>query len=127
MKISFDLRSLDESPAEQKALVIGAMVEALARANESYLIGRPRTPPLYLSGVSYDPWFEWLDIPALLLARKGDCKSLVAWRVAELRRQEKKPHVHAVVTTIGGQDTFHLQLKYDGVTEDPSTRLGMQK
>ena len=126
MRVSFDLRSLDTASAEHKVLIVGTMVEALARANTAFLIANPRTPPMYLSGVSYDPGVEWLDIPALLLARKGDCKSLVAWRIAEMRRQGAHPKVHAIITTIAGVDTFHVQVTSQNIIEDPSTRLGMR-
>lgn len=123
MKLQFDLRSLETATAEQKAFIIGNMVEALVNVNTAYIIANPETPPIYLAGVSYDPWFEWLDIPALLLAHKGDCKSIVAWRIAEMRYQGISAKVHVIVTTICGVDTFHVKVDSNGVLEDTSTRL----
>ncbi len=125
MKLTFNLQSLRESTAEQKALVIGTLVEALGKVNTAFLILNPGLSPLYESGVTYDASAEWLDIPALMLMRKGDCKSLVAWRIAEMRQQGFTPKVHVVVTTVAEVDTFHVQVNAGDVLEDPSRRLGM--
>lgn len=47
-------------------------------------------PKLYRSGIYYKtkpPAVEWHDIPTLLYWGYGDCKDLVAYRVAELNYQ----------------------------------------
>jgi len=124
--VRLDLRSLAELPPEEAAACIAAFVEALVSVNALYLKRHPSTPPLYKAGVTYVADEPWKDVPALLDSRKGDCKSLVAWRIAELRAQGYMALVHVVYTARVSDDLFHVQIRRKDKLEDPSRFLGMR-
>ena len=97
----------------------------------------------------YSPSTEWHDIPTLLKIGKGDCKDLVAYRVAELSHYyniETKPIIKWKWIAKGLNNKFydwkdrmtehpnyfqkilliHVMVQYpDGKIEDPSKILGM--
>lgn len=99
--------------------------------------------------MNYSPSSEWYDIPTLLKIGKGDCKNLVAYRVAELShyyRIETIPIIKWRWVAKGPNNVFydwksrmknhpdyfqkvllvHVMVKYpDGRIEDPSKILGM--
>lgn len=127
-------------------------LESLCKINAFYLrqsiaAGRPY-PPLYASGLYYKtdaPGKEdWWDIPATLRRGHGDCKKLVAYRVAELRVAgiECEPVLtwqwipRDVMIELGypkkhlpkkGVWLVHCLVRYpDGTIEDPSKELGMK-
>lgn len=124
--MDLDVRSLKLLEPEQAASCIASLVEALAQANGMFLREFPKTPSLYTAGIAYEETEAWRDIPALLAARKGDCKSLVAWRLAELRKQGTKALVQVVYIPRPGEHLFHVQIRKGGGTEDPSRFLGMR-
>jgi hypothetical protein len=92
----------------------------------------PEAPWLYASGVSYaedDEGHEaWRDIPETLARGVGDCKDLVAWRLAELRERAREPAEPRVrVARVGARVKYHVVVRRaDGAREDPSRALGMR-
>lgn len=98
-----------------------------------------RYPQLYESGIYYKttpPAVEWHDIPSLLRDGFGDCKDLVAYRVAELRHRgiQCKPCIKWKFINYkypDGRGTqpvllIHVMVLYpNGKIEDPSRILGM--
>lgn len=131
-------------------------LEGLCKVNEWHIarslkraekgLGDPIVP-LYASGVRYkedDPGHEdWSDVYATLKRGNGDCKKLVAWRIAELRCSGidcepviKWQHIpQDVAMQIGYPSWFvnadglwmvHCLVRFpDGRVEDPSKILGM--
>lgn len=88
------------------------------------IMKRYSLPPLYKSGVRYhedgNRWRHALDV---LHKGAADCKSLAAYRAAELlvRGRDARVIVHR-----SGPHTLHARVLTDGVIEDPSRRLGMK-
>ena len=87
-------------------------------------------PPLYHSGVRYDRTTVWDTTPALYARRYGDCKTLAAARIAELRRAGyfAEPTFRWVPRNkkdVDGVRDFHILVQTDGGWEDPSKVLGM--
>jgi len=121
-----ELPSLALIQPSAAAQCIAAFVEALILSNREYLRTH-LTPPLYSCGVTYKESDEWLDIPAILKRRAGDCKSLVAWRVAELRNTRREALLQVSLMCEGG---FHVSIRklVKGAVqdEDPSRFLGMR-
>lgn len=76
---------------------------------------------LYRSGVAYQEDPRWQDLASMLTSRHGDCKDLVAWRLAELRElYSTDARLHVVFTKLPSGDVFHLQIRLpDGQIEDP--------
>lgn len=109
--------------------------ELLTQLDEIWLRDFPQTPNLYQSGVRYElmPQTEyWLEVPwALAFARAGhgvDCKTLAAWRAAELRVREGQPGARCVLSEYKSdtEHVYHVRVeRQDGTIEDPSARLGM--
>ncbi len=62
--------------------------EYLAHINSVYLGGHEQTPALQDSGVQLREGVSNMvsDIPRMLKERTGEYESLIAWRIAELRR-----------------------------------------
>lgn len=121
MKIRLQMDSLDTADGEVTASVVVALVEALATANSAFLHAHPDTPSLYRSGVRFDETASWLDVPALLARGGGDCKSLVAWRIAEARLAGKTAKVHVLLKEEDPlRIRMHLQVEVAGRIEDPS-------
>lgn len=108
------------------ANVLEAYLEALIVANLVYLRANPQTPLLYNSGVRYARTVEWDSIPDLYARGVGDCKSLSAARVAELRARgaKAKPVFRFIVKPNGGRD-FHILVLTSQGWDDPSRKLGM--
>lgn len=109
------------------------LCETLTRENVRYLLRNPNAPLLYRSGAFYREQPEyWLAIPhALVAIWTGDgldCKSLAAWRTAELRVHGQEWRARCVVS---GHDSpegtvYHVRVaRGDGRIEDPSALLGM--
>ena len=112
---------------------LSPMLRALTDIDASYLLATPSAPLLYDSGVVYrmDPTGRelWWDIPRVLRERAGDCKKLACWRAAELRiRYGVEAHALPVMQSLSGDVlVVHVVVQYpDGMTEDPSRRLGMR-
>jgi hypothetical protein len=123
--------AVEDDPPDEIAQIIGDVVESLV-ARDRRWIGRGRAegaprPTLYTSLVRYreDPC-AWKDAPTILRTHSGDCKDLVAWRLAELREEGEDARCHVVIRVFQGRATYHAQiLRANGTIEDPSTRMGM--
>lgn len=118
------------SPGENAA-VLECMLDALIRVDEIYL-HHHACPPLYRAGVVYDRTDVWDPIPALYLRRYGDCKSLTAARVAEIRRAGRMARPFFRYQEKPGRSGFlyHILVLCEGedgrlAWDDPSRRLGM--
>ena len=99
-----------------------ALLFALVHIDQIYLRKFPSTPLLYACRIRYARDPRWLDIPSLLHEGEGDCKSLVAFRVAELRQRG----IDARPCLKPGRDGLHALVQWpDGHLEDPSTACGM--
>lgn len=124
----FVAKTLGLLPPEEAASCIADLVDAIAHINEKFLTRFPQTASLYSAGVVYDETDEWRDIPAILESGKADCKSLVAWRLAELRRRSEMALVHVVWfdNREPGKRLFHVQVRKGTKLEDPSRFLGMR-
>lgn len=80
--------------------------------------------PLYSSGVRYHKDRKmWRHALAVLDYGRADCKSLAAFRAAELITKGKSARVIVHRT---GPRTLHARVLSGGVIEDPSRRLGMK-
>jgi hypothetical protein len=83
-------------------------------------------PPLYKCGIRYHHPIgpeRWWTIPEVVRHGYADCKSLAAWRAAELREQGVFATPVAVKKR---EDLVHVVVKMpDGSVEDPSRILGM--
>lgn len=97
--------------------------------------GRP-IPPLYQSGVFYQPEPEgqedWNDILTCLSelrqGRGSDCEDLACWLSAEYQFRGIPAHPIFVWRRMpDGGTLYHIQVMLpDGRIEDPSKRLGMR-
>lgn len=123
----FSLPSLELIFPERVAGCLAAFVEALTRLDIAYLELHPETPRLYLSNVRYAEVPRWQDVPSLLQSGRGDCKSIVAWRLAEMRGSDPNASIHVVHRIIGQEDHLHVLIRRsDDRLEDPSVKLGMK-
>ena len=111
-------------PAEN-AESLRVLLDSLVSINLVFLRFH-RVRPLYQAGVVYDRTTVWDSIPALYARGYGDCKSLSAARVAELRFQgiDAKPVFRWAKNGQGGLD-YHILVQKVGSWEDPSKVLGM--
>ena len=107
------------------------LLDALIAIDILYL-RRHGAPYLYRSGVRYEnerPGEEhWRAIPHVLRLGYADCKSLAAWRCAELRVLGEKARCSmSVRQNPDGTRLFHIfVLRANGRYEDPSRALGMR-
>jgi hypothetical protein len=134
-QVTFDLPGLFdlESDPRLNALALESLLRCLCTLDCLYLRDHPSIPALYLSGVRYDRTYVWDTTPALYARTYGDCKTVTATRVAELRRQgyeaepvfrwkpgdDKKLHFHILVWT-----NCPVPTNENGF-EDPSKVIGM--
>lgn len=109
-----------------------AQVTGLALINFELLALTPTVGPMYQYRLRYvqdhPDYARWKDFVQVIREGVGDCKDLVAWRVAELWHQGIDAHV---VSSIQRQDNgdilYHVQIQLpDGTIEDPSVKLGMR-
>lgn len=116
-----------DAPDEDNALALRVMLEALIALDRIFLARYPQTPSLYKSGVTYARTKVWDSTPDLYARQFGDCKSLSATRVAELRSAGKdaRPEFRFMLNPQTGQKDFHILIRVNGTPEDPSRRLGM--
>lgn len=113
------------------------LLRCLTSLDILYLQECPGTPKLYESGIRYvrdrPEEEDWQTIPSLLERGTGDCKSVVAYRVAELNVAGIKAFAQFRWADRIGRDgkkhaTFHIEVQHpDGSIEDPSEILGMKK
>ncbi len=118
-------------PPELSATYLVPILDALIAIDILYL-RKHRAPPLYHAGVRYesegDGEEHWRSIPFVLRLGHADCKSLAAWRVAELFvAGESKVRASMSVRDLGNSKLFHVFVKRgNGQYEDPSRILGMR-
>jgi hypothetical protein len=88
MIVTFNLSQVftPESSTLENAEVLHGLLMALVMADVSYL-EHHEAPMLYSSRVVYGRTNEWERIPDVIARGQGDCKSLAAWRIAELRKE----------------------------------------
>lgn len=122
---------------DDKALKI--LLDALTDINSIYLEYHPNTRPLYPRGarpifnggpVFYARTQIWDPIPALYRRGYGDCKSLSAALIADLRRKGVECYpvfrwVRANDPTVKGETNYHILVQSAQGFEDPSRILGM--
>jgi hypothetical protein len=133
--IRMRLGSFRTGSALAKVTVVHHLIEAMIESGRIYLQENPgAVPPLYRSGVRYRTcesgcdWDRWCDIPEVFRDGFGDCKDLVAWRIAELATEGvgAEPIIHADLDRYG-VPLYHVTLRRsDGALEDPSRALGMK-
>lgn len=130
MNITFGLPHLFSTSSNEveDAAVLCELVEALARIDQLYLRHHPRTPSIYKSGIVYGRTQDWITIPACIDRGYADCKSVTAWRLAELRMRglSARP-VHRWVRRTDGAKDYHILVQHPDKWEDPSKILGMGK
>lgn len=108
--------------------LIEAMVEGLAGVDVVLLEWYPRIPGIYTFRPRYRVEHAelWKDIGYILQDRCGDCKDLVAWRLAELWRMGVDAKAEAILERHANKLQFHVFIRYGtGAVEDPSRELGM--
>jgi hypothetical protein len=95
-------------------------------------------PTLYSSGITYEHTItegderydaNWKDCIQCIVTKKANCKSLVAYRIAELRLNGFKASYSLIQKINDDEDQtqdWHVQVRHaDGTLEDPSALLGM--
>lgn len=125
----FQKNDKSDALASKQALMI--LLETLTRINQAYLANHPDTPPLYQSGLVYQPEFgteEWQDIPTTFERGYGDCEDLAAHISAEFRNSgiDSKPYLRMQMHNNAFRIHALAQLP-NGDIEDPSLKLGMTK
>lgn len=124
--------SLEWRPRTRGELLAGLAdaLEALVRINEREIVSW-RLPPLYQSGVRYEPedgTERWLGASIVYTRGAADCEDLVAWLVAE-RRLAGDVHAKGIAFVVGFDQLGRMLLHCVAVTsrgiEDPSVVLGM--
>lgn len=128
MEIAFRVSGVFHPSAsdEDNARVLQGFMEALIEANAVYLRRHPNTPWILNSGLRYARTETWDSIPDLLARRVGDCKSLTAMHVAQLRLGGRKARpVFRFSFTPRGSKDFHILTLTEGKYIDTSRILGM--
>ena len=131
MDIQFSLPHVfsPRSSQAEDAAVLRILLESLVAVNRVYVRSHP-VKSLYRSGVVYGRTRVWEPIPAMYRRGFGDCKSLTAARIAELREAgvDCRPVFRFRSRSDGYKDYHILVLKNDvegKLWEDPSKILGM--
>lgn len=111
------------------AIALRALLDCLVDLDVIYLEACPNTPHLYDSGVVYrlmPSKAPWDTTPILINRGYTDCKSLVAARIAELRRAGRVAMPVFRNITDGWGTMFHILILHgNGEWECPSRLLGM--
>lgn len=114
----------------QNAIALRALLNCLIELNSIILDAYPQLPTLYESGVVYrlmPASAPWDTIPTFLRRGHTDCKSLVAARIAELRRDGYSAIPVFRHVTSGWGTMFHILILHgNGEWECPSRLLGMR-
>lgn len=114
----------------KNAIALGALLDCLIDLDLVYLSAYPSTPGLYNSGVVYrlmPTEAPWDTIPTLYTRGYGDCKSLVAARIAELRRAGRVARPVFRHIKDGWGTMYHILILHsNGHWECPSRALGMR-
>ena len=111
---------------ETNARALEVLLAALCALDRIWLASGRGALPLYSTPVYYARTMVWDTIPALYARGYGDCKSLSACRVAELR--EAGTWCRPVFRFQGTPRStlFHILIMFeDGSWECPSALLGM--
>ena len=112
----------------QRSRAIEHQVEAYVQIDMDWLRRMPWLPRLEAAGVRYKKDQVWRDIPVVLSEGGADCKSLVAWRIADLRIRDGIMATPFVFWKrgLGNHLKFHVQVRLpDGRIDDPCRRMGM--
>jgi len=126
---AFDKRASDLDNAR----ALQALMNCLCDLDSLWIRWNPGTPHLYDS-VIYHRTNIWDSTPALIGRGFGDCKSLAACRIAELRRAGvwcrpvfRFQEIDGVPWVQTGYTMFHILIMFsDGTWADPSKVLGMK-
>lgn len=127
MIISFDMPFVFHPGTNQveNARALKVSLEYLIALNRIFLAGHA-VPDLYRSGVVYGRTQVWDTIPALYAKRYGDCKSLSAALIAQMRQAGLVADpVFRWVREPDGTVNYHILVQTPHGFEDPSKRLGM--
>jgi len=132
VRIPFDVGFVYHPNAsdEDNAVVLGVLLEALIACDMIFLQRyRGRVPSLYDAGVTYGRTKVWDSTPDLYRRKYGDCKSLTAARIAELRLAGKdaRPVFRFAPNPQSGGRDFHILVQRGKNFEDPSKTLGMEE
>ena len=118
------------SSKTQNAIALRALLDCLIELNGVCLDACPTLPRLYQSGVRYrlmPSKQAWDTIPIMVHRGFSDCKSLVAARIAELRREGKVAIPVFRNIKDGWGTMFHILILHgNGQWECPSRNLGMR-
>lgn len=109
-------------------LLIEAQTEGLAAIDLILLQRFPHIPGIYVFRPKYRvPGKEtWKDLGCVIHDKHGDCKDLVAWRLAELWKQGVEAKAEALIERYPNRIQFHVFIRYGtGAVEDPARELGM--
>ena len=107
--------------------ILKAYISGFALINQVFL-RRFQVPRIYVSGIKYkdenpdsdNPLMNCLEV---IDRRGGDCKSLTAWRLAELWEDGIDARCHVIDY---GDGLCHVLIKHpNGFVEDISKNLGM--
>lgn len=115
------------SSPRENADALRELLECLIGLNIAFLRCH-KVRPLYKSGVFYKRTEVWDTIPGLYQRGYGDCKSLSAALIAQLRFAGAlaEPNFRFVQNSSGGTD-YHILVQTSTGFEDPSKVLGMLK
>lgn len=106
------------------------ILDCLVKLNLLWLERGNRCPPLYQAGVRYKSELRgdehWRTIPWVLKLGYADCKSLAAYRVAELQFIGEDAKCRFSSKSTGTGRLWHIfVVRESGREEDPSRLLGM--
>jgi hypothetical protein len=133
MQIVYNLSRVFDSQSSslENAECLKALLDCLIACNLSYL-RHHAAPKLYEAKIVYGRTQEWERIPDVIARGYGDCKSLSAWRIAELVHnrvyggQIPKPVFRWSIRPGTTIKDFHILIQRpDGEWECPSRVLGM--
>jgi hypothetical protein len=117
----------------QRSRAYEFFLEALVETNRDWIRRFPWLPRLEDSGARYKKDPVWHDIPLVIAAGYSDCKSLVAYRLSDLRqrdgfdgrRRDGTPLVKPIISwkrgpkDKGNHVRMHVQVEFpDGRVED---------
>lgn len=150
MRFEWTIDEVDAEDPEEVKAELGFHLNGIAQRNRR-ILARERFPRLYRSGVRYGTDKDvayvqrLLNCRQVLRQRKACCKSLCAWRVAELRNDAPNEQQAALVDFViehedldhdplgvglrprasdGLIRVYHVNvLRADGSVENPSRRL----
>jgi len=118
------------SSKTQNSIALRALLDCLIDLNGIILDACPTLPRLYRSGVFYrlmPSKAAWDTIPTMVQRGFSDCKSLVAARIAELRRDGHTAIPVFRNITDGWGTMYHILILHsNGQWECPSRLLGMR-